>query len=131
MSRLLGIVSRKGPRVIVTDTVWHIMLKQCLTWFRGLSTIETMNYRIQQLFIYASLVTIAALTILMIVNRVQAVDNYECRVTRAQVQPFDTMWSIAEDNCDGNVRNVVHDMIDLNGGTTIHPNQWIYLPSAP
>lgn len=91
-----------------------------------------MTYRFQQLFMYASLAFVGLLAIMLFVDRVQAAEEYECRVTVAQVKPFDTMWSIAEDNCDGNIRNAVYDMIRLNGGSsTIHTNQWIYLPSEP
>jgi len=91
-----------------------------------------MTYRIQQLFMYVALAFVGLLVIMVFVDRVQASEQYECRVTMAQVTTFDTMWRIAEDNCDGNIRNAVYDMIDLNGGSpTVHPNQWIYLPSEP
>ena len=91
-----------------------------------------MTYRIQQWFIYLSLTFVAFLAIMLIVNRVQAVESYECHVTRAQVEANDTVWRVVERNCEGNIRNAVYDTLDIRGNnSTVHTGQWIILPADP
>ena len=34
-------------------------------------------------------------------------------------EAFDTIWQIATDNCEGNLQNAVHHIIQLNDGTAI------------
>lgn len=50
-------------------------------------------------------------------------------ITTYQVQPGDTMWSIAESHRDGaNLLHYVDELIELNGGTTVQVGQLISLP---
>lgn len=106
--------------------------RELLTWWGRVSNIETMTYRIQQWFIYLSLTFVAFLAILFIVNRVQAVESYECRVTRAQVEALDTVWRVVERNCEGNIRNAVYDTLAIRDrNPTVHTGQWIILPADP
>jgi hypothetical protein len=46
-------------------------------------------------------------------------------------QPFDTIWQIASDNCEGNLQNAVHHMIQLNDGSAIlQIGQTVQIPES-
>jgi len=50
-------------------------------------------------------------------NKAQA--EFACSAEAVVAQPFDTIWQIASDNCEGNLQNAVHHMIQLNDGSSI------------
>ncbi len=45
------------------------------------------------------------------------------------VQSGDTLWSIASSLTDGNIRNYVHSLIELNGGASIDVGQRLIVPA--
>lgn len=45
------------------------------------------------------------------------------------VQQGDTMWSIASSLTDGNLRNYVDELVDLNGGASVDIGQRLVLPT--
>ena len=45
------------------------------------------------------------------------------------VQQGDTLWSIASSLTDGNLRNYVDELVDLNGGASVDIGQRLVLPS--
>jgi flagellar basal body-associated protein FliL len=45
--------------------------------------------------------------------------KFTCSPASVVAQAFDTIWQIATDNCEGNLQNVVHHMIQLNDGSAI------------
>jgi Tfp pilus assembly protein FimV len=45
------------------------------------------------------------------------------------VQPGDTLWSIASSLTNGNIRNYVHSLIELNGGASIDVGQRLIVPA--
>lgn len=45
------------------------------------------------------------------------------------VQQGDTLWSIASSLTDGNLRNYVDELVDLNGGASIDIGQRLVLPA--
>ena len=103
-----------------------------MTWWQRFSNLDTMTYRVQQLFIYTAVTLAVILLMLGFINRVEAVENYECSVTMDQVQPNDTVWRIVERNCEGNIRNAVYDTVEMRkGNTVVHIGQWILLPADP
>ena len=40
------------------------------------------------------------------------------------------MWKIAGTYCDGNIENVVYQMIELNGGSSLQIGQKVVIPNA-
>jgi hypothetical protein len=52
-------------------------------------------------------------------------DKYECVETNVVVQPYDTMWAIAEKYCDGNIEVAVADLISAHGSATVIVGQTI------
>lgn len=44
------------------------------------------------------------------------------------VQSGDTLWSIASSLTDGNIRNFVHSLIEINGGASIDVGQRLIVP---
>jgi LysM repeat protein len=46
------------------------------------------------------------------------------------VQPGDTLWSIASSLTDGNIRNFVSELIELNGSPSIDVGQRLVLPAS-
>ena len=47
-------------------------------------------------------------------------------------EPFDTIWQIASENCDGNLENAVYHMVQLNGGRAmIQIGQAVEIPVGP
>lgn len=59
-----------------------------------------------------------------------AEDNatYECGHATVLVSSGDTIFSIVEKVCNGNIRNAADDTVQLNGGSVIRPGEWIQLP---
>ena len=45
--------------------------------------------------------------------------KFTCSTEPVGAQAFDTIWQIATDNCEGNLQNAVHHMIQLNDGSSI------------
>ena len=45
--------------------------------------------------------------------------KFTCSTETEVAQAFDTIWQIATDNCEGNLQNAVHHMIQLNDGSAI------------
>ena len=46
-------------------------------------------------------------------------------------EPFDTIWQIASDNCEGNLQNAVHHMVRLNDGTvSLQIGQIVQIPES-
>ncbi|MEY3148337.1 MAG: hypothetical protein RL688_1556, partial [Actinomycetota bacterium] len=45
------------------------------------------------------------------------------------VQQGDTLWSIASSLTDGNLRNYVDELVDLNGGASVDIGQRLVLPT--
>ena len=45
--------------------------------------------------------------------------KFTCSDTEHVAEAFDTIWQIADDNCEGNLQNAVHHMIQLNDGSSI------------
>jgi len=45
--------------------------------------------------------------------------KFTCSTEPVVAQAFDTIWQIATDNCEGNLQNAVHHMIQLNDGSSI------------
>lgn len=57
-------------------------------------------------------------------------DNYECENKQVVVEPFDSLWSIADNNCTGSIESAVDDLVD-EYGYTIQTGQTIQLTSKP
>lgn len=55
-------------------------------------------------------------------------ERFTCETTPHKVVAYDTLWSIAETKCDGNIQ-VVTDKLVAVYGTTIQTGDNIYLPS--
>ena len=45
--------------------------------------------------------------------------KFTCSTETVVAQAFNTIWQIATDNCEGNLQNAVHHMIQLNDGSAI------------
>ena len=45
--------------------------------------------------------------------------KFTCSTESVVAEAFDTIWQIASDNCEGNLQNAVHHMIQLNDGSSI------------
>ena len=52
-------------------------------------------------------------------------DNYTCVETDIIVQPYDTLWGIAETYCDGNIEVAVSDLASAHGSDTVRVGQLI------
>ena len=52
-------------------------------------------------------------------------DNYTCIEADVIVQPSDTLWSIAEAYCDGNLEVAVSDLISTHGSDTVLVGQLV------
>lgn len=57
--------------------------------------------------------------------------GYDCPDGTVVVEVGDTLWSIAEENCEGEIRHIIYDMRELNPhiGDTLQPGDVIRLPS--
>ena len=54
-------------------------------------------------------------------------EKFTCDLEPHTVTYGDTLWSIAERKCDGNIQVVTDNLVDVYG-TTIHSGENIYLP---
>jgi len=56
--------------------------------------------------------------------------KFTCSTEPVVAQAFDTIWQIASDNCEGNLQNAVHHMIQLNDGSaTLQIGQTVQIPT--
>lgn len=55
-------------------------------------------------------------------------ERFTCETTPHKVSAYDTLWSIAEQKCDGNIQ-VVTDKLVAVYGTVIQAGDNIYLPT--
>lgn len=76
-------------------------------------------YRVRSMVRFLFWGTIALGLIWLVVSSVSSWENYECVETDVVVQPLDTMWSIAEEYCEGNIEVAVSDLISSNGSSTV------------
>ena len=70
------------------------------------------------------LVAIATATVMALAVWLFGVSNaaqakFTCSTESVVAQPFDTIWQIADDHCEGNLQNAVHHMIQLNDGSSV------------
>lgn len=57
--------------------------------------------------------------------------QFTCSTEAVVAQPFDTIWQIADDYCEGNLQNAVHHMIQLNDGSSIlQIGQTVHIPES-
>lgn len=54
-------------------------------------------------------------------------NNFNCELTPHTVQQGDTLWSIAESKCEGNIQRVTDNLVNTYGAN-IQIGQNIYLP---
>lgn len=58
--------------------------------------------------------------------------QFTCSDETHTAEAMDTMWQIASENCEGNLQNAVHHMIQLNNGRAmIQIGQVVEIPAAP
>lgn len=107
-------------------------MRNLLTWVVKVCNLDTMTYRIQNLFIYIALTATLFFIMMMVGYQMRVADAYHCDVVRAQVGQGDTIWSVVDRHCDGNIRNAVDDTVQIRDGSLmVHANQWIILPGDP
>ena len=68
--------------------------------------------------------------ILVLARSNERAARFECDKTSHVAKSGDTMWKIAGAYCDGNVENVVYQMIELNGGSSLQIGQKVVIPNA-
>lgn len=73
---------------------------------------------------------IAAFVLILVgLGRLADVNSqFNCKVDSIKAMSGDSLWSIAENHCTGNIQIVVEQMIYLNGGSEIRIGQIISLP---
>ena len=54
-------------------------------------------------------------------------NNFTCNLAPHTVQQGDTLWAIAEQNCEGDIQRITDKLVDVYG-ITIQIGQNIYLP---
>ncbi len=54
-------------------------------------------------------------------------NNFTCNLAPHTVQQGDTLWAIAEQNCEGDIQRITNKLVDVYG-ITIQIGQNIYLP---
>ena len=57
------------------------------------------------------------------------IDNYTCHNTQATVGYGDTLWSVVERNCDGNIQEAVYRLIDLRETEIVRLGEVVQLTS--
>jgi len=72
---------------------------------------------------------LSVLSVALVIARVQEMDNFTCDGAPHRVNYGDTLWAIAEMKCDGNIQVAVDNLVEVYG-TTIQPNQDIWLPTS-
>ncbi len=56
-------------------------------------------------------------------------NDFTCNLAPHTVQQGDTLWAIAEQNCEGHIQRVTNILVDVYG-ITIQAGQDIYLPES-
>lgn len=57
---------------------------------------------------------------------VKSWDNYDCQNKQVVAEHYDSLWSIADDNCTGSIDKAVYDLVK-EYGNTIQVGQVIHL----
>ena len=78
-------------------------------------------------FIFWSLISLAF--VLMLSNSIESINDYSCDTSQVTVNFRDTLWSIAENNCDGNIREAVSDLVNLRQTDILRVGEIIQLTS--
>jgi len=75
-------------------------------------------------------ITVVIVLLAAVFGLIKVVDSpqYSCDVDNATAIWGDSLWSIAERHCSGNVGAAVEDMIGLNRGVRIQAGQVVDLP---
>lgn len=75
-----------------------------------------------------TLLILAGITALMVIASDTA-DEFTCDPDAYTVTYGDTLWAIAERNCDGNIQFVTDNLVTVYG-STIHNGQVVWLPES-
>jgi cell division protein YceG involved in septum cleavage len=91
------------------------------------------NMRIERMLLVITIVmTFIALALgALAINQLTQEDQISCQVDKVTVSQGDTVWGIAQTHCPEyrlRTGDVVSIIIDMNGNSSIHPNQVISLP---
>ena len=65
----------------------------------------------------------------LVSNSFRTLDDYTCETTQVTVDFGNTLWSIVENNCEGDIRQAVSDLSDLRGTDTVRLGEIIQLTS--
>jgi len=87
---------------------------------------RTPTYYLVRTYVRVAFWSLVAFGLIWLVNTsVSTWDKYTCVDTDVVVQPYDTMWAIAEEYCDGNIEVAVADLISSHGSSIIIVGQTI------
>lgn len=86
----------------------------------------TLSHDVRYILRAFALMGIVALFIWIITEFDQRMNHYVCSTAPVVVHYGDTIFDIATDNCRGNVRTAIDDLVNRYG-TTIHVGQVIEL----
>jgi hypothetical protein len=92
-----------------------------------MSMMKVHSYRYRNLRYTALLVLLVIGAMFALAYGSRQGEKFTCDLEPHTVTYGDTLWSIAEDKCDGNIQVVTDNLADVYG-TTIHSGQNIYLP---
>lgn len=86
----------------------------------------------QSLTMAAIVLALGVLMLFVFAKSNTAHAQFTCSGGTHTAQAFDTMWQIATDNCEGNLQNAVHHMIQMNDGRAmIQIGQAVAIPVGP
>lgn len=85
-------------------------------------------YRIRTLVRFLFWGSLTLSFVWLVNNSIRNWDNYDCQANTITAQPFDSLWSIAEKNCSGNIRKTVWDL-EIKYGNNLQVGQVINLTS--
>lgn len=103
--------------------------KQCLTFIVVVCTVVLMRtptyYLVRTYVRILFWGTLAFGLVWLAVSSVNAWDDYTCVETDVVAEPYDTMWGIAVEYCDGNIESAVNDLVLRHGSATVRVGQTI------
>ena len=99
----------------------------------GTGSVESMTTSLRQhLLLITVAVAFGVLLLWAFARTNEAHAQFTCSGGSHIAEPFDTIWQIASENCDGNLENAVYHMVQMNGGRAmIQIGQAVEIPVGP
>lgn len=129
--------SRAARKVLLVTVAYEELSvgNQMLDFYKSVAYDTSMRtyhyYRVRSMVRFVFWGTVALGVFWLAKSSIESWDNYKCHPTKVIVEQNDTLWAIAERNCQGSIESAVHDLVEKRGTELVRIGQVIELTSKP